>query len=128
MSRRELDTVRDVKASLQGIFQRTQRLQEVCRYICRTVAPCNAPSDFSQTFLGMRSIMGRYDLFMCKQELETLLDDDEDMADMYLTRRAQAEERRHRFNDDRRQSAAEQGAPCPMLPCLAVVKQVDLME
>ncbi|EIE21166.1 hypothetical protein COCSUDRAFT_43500 [Coccomyxa subellipsoidea C-169] len=75
VSRRELDTVREVKASLQGIFQRTQRLQE---------------------------------------ELETLLDDDEDMADMYLTRRAQAEERRHRFNEDRRHSAAEQGLDHPL--------------
>lgn len=29
---------------------------------------------------------------------------------MYLTRRAEAEERRHRFIEDRKQSAAEEGA------------------
>lgn len=43
------------------------------------------------------------------QELESLLDDDEDMADMYLTRRAKAEERRHKFLEAAKQSAAEGG-------------------
>ncbi|KAK9908365.1 hypothetical protein WJX75_006762 [Coccomyxa subellipsoidea] len=49
-----------------------------------------------------------------QQELESLLDDDEDMADMYLTRRAEAEERRHRFIEDRKQSAAEEGLDHPL--------------
>ncbi|BDA44984.1 Putative magnesium transporter MRS2-G [Coccomyxa sp. Obi] len=75
VSRRELETVRDVKASMQGILQRAQRLQA---------------------------------------ELELLLDDDEDMADMYLSRRAAADERRHEFYQAARQSAAEQGLDHPL--------------
>ncbi len=44
------------------------------------------------------------------------MDDDEDMADMYLTRRAAAEERRHDFYETARQSAAEQGVLCSHFP------------
>ena len=43
------------------------------------------------------------------QELETLLDDDQDMAEMYLSRRAAAEERAQRVMEERRQSDAELG-------------------
>ena len=43
------------------------------------------------------------------QELETLLDDDDDMAEMYLTRRAAAAEREARFMEERLQSNAELG-------------------
>lgn len=44
-----------------------------------------------------------------RQELETLLDDDQDMAEMYLTRRAAEAERGARWAEERRQSDAEMG-------------------
>jgi hypothetical protein len=44
-----------------------------------------------------------------RQELESLLDDDADMADLYLTRRAQAWERQRNSLEARRHSMAERG-------------------